>query len=501
MTGYTTLSSGTIVEIYVRKQHDTPKGNRMNKADLAPRKRIAILRWVLPLAFAIMAALYQLGPARWVHTNYGDPVHFGIEILFYGTAGPVLAFWALTVVGRWIDDKEQAERLAQASERCLASITSASADAILGLSSAGQVETWNRGAELLFGYNADEIRGQPLTDLLGQGEAAQVEYRWLDETVRREGFIRGHEAVAWSAAGREVVVEITATLLTDEAGKAIGMSVILRDITERKRREEEIRRLNTRLNELVAQRTAQLAEKLDELARANSDLQQLDRMRSEFVSLVSHQIRAPLTNIRGAAERMQAGCGAVTPTCTRMFAILHQQVARLDRLVQDVLGAARIEAGELVLHLEPTSLLPVVSQVVDQVRARTVDRPFRLPTKPGLPLVLADRDRLAEVLANLLDNADKYSAPGAEVTIEARADETEVTLSVRDFGPGLPLENLERVFDKYYRADSSDSQLAYGYGLGLYVCRRLVEAHGGHIWAENAPDGGVVFSFALPVAQ
>ncbi len=115
--------------------------------------------------------------------------------------------------------------------------------------------------------------------------------------------------------------------------------------------------------------------------------------------------------------------------------------------------------------------------------------------------MFADRDRVAEVLANLLDNADKYSPPQAEITIETSADDTAVTLSVCDAGPGLPASALERIFDKFYRVDTSDSQVAYGYGLGLYICRRLVEAQGGRIWAENLRGGGAMFSFSLPVAQ
>lgn len=470
----------------------------MSPADRAVSQRVTFLRWALPIAFAAMAAFYQLVPARWVHDTYGDSVHFAVEILFYSTAGPLLAFWVLTLIGRWLDEKERVEKQARTSEQRLASITSASADAILSLDPSGQIESWNRGAELLFGYSADDMRGCPFADLFGSGEGVEVELGWLANTVQQDSFVRGHETTCRDAEGREIIVELTATLLRDEAGRSLGMSVILRDITHRKRREEEIRRLNASLNEQVAERTRELAEKVEQLARANADLQKLDRMRSEFVSLVSHQIRAPLTNVRGAIERMQAGCGAMTATCTRMFTILDQQAARLDRLVKDVLSAARLEAGELVFQREPLSIPPVVQQAVEQIRARTADRPFRLPTKPGLPLVFADRDRVLEVLANLLDNADKYSPPGKEVMIDVRADQFEVTLSVRDFGPGLPDKDLDRVFEKFYRTDSSDSQAAYGYGLGLYVCRRLVEAQGGRIWAENAPDGGATFSFSLP---
>ena len=184
-----------------------------------------------------------------------------------------------------------------------------------------------------------------------------------------------------------------------------------------------------------------------------------------------------------------------------MFAVFNQQIARLDRLVQDVLSASRLEAGEMSLQPEPISVLPVVQQVVAQTQTRMVDRPIQLPTKPGLQLVYADRDRVAEVLVNLLDNADKYSPPGGEIALDVRATQTEVTISVRDYGPGLPPGDQKRVFDKFYRTDSSDSQVAYGYGLGLYVCHHLVTAQGGRIWTENHPEGGAIFSFTLPVWQ
>jgi PAS domain S-box-containing protein len=449
----------------------------------------------------MMAVFYQLGPARIVQDTYGHEIHYIVEILFYASAGPLLTFFTMRRLVRWLDEKEHAEHQARASDQRLASITSASADAILSLDGMGQIESWNDGAELIFGYPAHEIIGRPFSDLFGGGEAAEVEFRWLVENVRQGGFVRQHETTCLDAAGRRVAVELTVTHLTDGTGQFPGMSIILRDITERKRREEEIRRLNANLMEQVDERTHELAEKVDQLASANAELQQLDRMRSEFVSLVSHQLRAPLTNMRGAVEHIGAHCDFMNVTCVRMLAILNQQFERLDGLVRDVLNAARIESGDLRLHPEPISALPVVRQVVEQMRARTEGRVIKIPEIPGLPLVYADRDRIAEVLVNLLDNADKYSPPGEDITIEVRADEVELVVSVRDHGNGLPQNDLERVFEKFYRTDSSDSQVAYGYGLGLYVCRLLVEAQGGRIWAENNPQGGTTFSFAMPVVE
>jgi PAS domain S-box-containing protein len=473
----------------------------MTKSILNLKQRITTLRWVLAIGFALVATLYQLVVARWVHDSFGATIHYGVEILFFATVGPLLAFWALTLIHRWLEEKELAENQARMSERRLAAITTASADAIVGIDSTGRIESWNKGAELLFGYTEGAMRGRLFTKLFAGERGATVELKWLMDTVRQAGYVRGHEATCQDSEDREIIVELTATDLTNDQGQSIGISVILRDISDRKRREEEIQSLNASLNRQVAERTQELAEKVDALARANAELQKLDAMRSEFVSLVSHQIRAPLTNMRGAVERMQASCGIANTACSRMFDILNQQAARLDRLVQDVLNVAHIEAGEIVLHKEPISVLPIVEQVVEQTRARSVDRPIRLPLKPGLPLVFADRDFVTEIMVNLLDNADKYSSPGNVVSIDVRADQTEVVLSVQDSGPGIPDEALGRIFDKFYRTEEGDSQSSYGYGLGLYVCRSLVQAQGGHIWAENHPDGGAVFSFTLPVWQ
>jgi len=465
------------------------------------RQRIAQLRWALPLAIGLAAVLYEIGPGRWIHDAYGARDYFDLDILFYATAAPIMAFLVLTYINRWLDEKERAEQAARASQERLASVTAASADAILSLDLAGRIETWNQGAAQMFGYPADQMLGQPLTHLLGSGESAEVTLRWLTHEVQRAGAIRGYELAVHDAAGRDVNVELTMTNLAGAGHLAAGLSVILRDVTERKRRMAEIQRLNAGLSEQVAERTRELGEKVEQLARANAELHKLDQTRNEFVSLVSHQIRAPLTNVRGAVERMGTDCGAINPTCHRMFTVINEQSQRLDHLVREVLNAERLEAGELVLHREPISILPVVRQVAEHMQARSTPRALHLPTKPGLPLVLADRDRVAEVLTNLLDNADKYSPPGAPIAVEVRADEVEVIVAVRDAGRGLPPGSLDHIFEKFYRADSSDSQPAYGYGLGLYVCRRLIEAHGGRIWAENQAQGGAVFSFALPVAS
>jgi len=230
-------------------------------------QRISILQWALPAALGLLSVAYQLGPARWVHDYLSHSLHYGVEILLYGLVGPAAVFLAVGQVSRWLEEKEQAEHLARANEQRLASITAASADAIIGLDSTGRIESWNRGAELIFGYPANDIQGKPFTDLFGGGEAVNVEFRWLVEEVRQAGFIRGHETTCRDAEGSQIGVELTATHLIDEAGQYIGMSIVLRDVTERIRRGQEIRQLNASLNEQVAERTRELAEKVEQLAR------------------------------------------------------------------------------------------------------------------------------------------------------------------------------------------------------------------------------------------
>jgi PAS domain S-box len=473
----------------------------METAKTTLRQRIVRMRWVVFLVWIAGVVVYQLTFASWVHHRYSEGFHYLAEVLYYGSVGPLLALWFLRRIDHHLAEMDLVEKKAQTVERHLASIAQVSADAILSLDAAGQIVSWNPGAEILFGFLEPDVVGQSFSALMGGGKAAETEFRWIDETVRREGFLRGHRCVCYNARAEAVHVELTAMSRRDENRTFSGLFVILRDISSQKQREEEISRLNKSLNEQVAERTRELHEKIIQFATANADLQKLDQTRTEFVSLVSHQLRAPLTNMSGAVEHIRGSCALQNPPCSRMLAILDQQIVRLDRLVEGVLSTAHIEAGELTFDSEPISIYPLARQIVDQFCARQIGRTVDLTQKPGLPLVFADRDRVAEVMANLLDNANKYSPERSKIFVDLRADQDEVTVSVRDRGPGISSEDRKRIFEKFYRTDSSDSQRAYGYGLGLYVCSQLVKAMGGRIWEENHPEGGAVFCFTMPAWQ
>jgi len=208
-----------------------------------------------------------------------------------------------------------------------------------------------------------------------------------------------------------------------------------------------------------------------------------------------------LTNIRGVVEKMQHANKKTGAHDQSMLAIIDQQVERLDRLVRDVLNTRLIEEGNLVIQKEPVSVLPLIKQAVDQFHARNQTSKVSLAIKPVSPLVYSDKNWVLEILANLLDNAAKYTSANGKINVDTYTNSREVTISVRDTGPGIPPKDLPQVFEKFYRSDNGDSQRAYGYGLGLYICQSLVQAMNGKIWAENHPDGGAIFSFTLPVWQ
>ncbi len=302
--------------------------------------------------------------------------------------------------------------------------------------------------------------------------------------VRRSGLVRGQEAAFRTRSGAEIPVELAASALREDSGRP-GMLIVLRD--------------GRRPGGHVAGGGQPPAESAHPLAPAKAEPGEAERARFELLSFAAHEIRGPLGNIRAAADRMVAGCDAINPACQRMFGLIDGQLGQANELVRSVLCAANIEAGKLVLHREPMPVLAAVQEAVRAMQAVADSRPVRLAVPPDLPPVDIDRERIVAVLRNLLGNADKYTPRGAGIVVTAEAGTGGVTLRVRDHGAGLSEADLERAFDKCHRGTAV--RRVDGYGLGLYICREVVAAHGGRIWAENHPGGGAVFSFTLPIAQ
>jgi len=257
--------------------------------------------------------------------------------------------------------------------------------------------------------------------------------------------------------------------------------------------------LNTDLERKVAERTANLMDAYRRLEEQNKVLQELDQLKSDFVTMVSHELRNPLNNLGGGLELMLAKPkmqGADKDT----LGLMQAEVRRLTRFVESILDVSAIEAGRLELKLVPTSLAPIIERMRQQWASSEGASRIRIQVIEDLPDVIADQNALESVLRHLVDNAIKY-APEGPVIVNATIQEQQVRIEVRDFGPGIPSDKHNLLFERFQRLEAKDSQSVYGYGLGLYLSHRLLEEMDSTLTFDSPNDGGACFSFSLKVAK
>jgi signal transduction histidine kinase len=241
----------------------------------------------------------------------------------------------------------------------------------------------------------------------------------------------------------------------------------------------------------------ELAESFNTMA---DSLEATERRRLQLVGDVAHELRTPLSTIDGYLEGLEDG---IIKPRDATWSLLRGETARLSRLVNDLQELWRAEARQLVLKIEPVDVRELVTTAIERYATHAAEREIviRLEAESTVPPVSADRDRLVQVLDNLLSNAVRYTADGTPVTVSIRRGPDEVTVSVVDQGPGLTDEQRERVFERFYRADPSRSRALGGSGIGLAIAKALVELMGGRIWAESeGPGRGSTFGLSLPSA-
>jgi signal transduction histidine kinase len=243
----------------------------------------------------------------------------------------------------------------------------------------------------------------------------------------------------------------------------------------------------------------QLAEALTLQREANAQLGPLNKIKSDFVSIVGHEFRTPLTSIQGFSEIIRDE-ELTREEVTEYAADINAEAQRLSRLIDDMLDLDRMESGRLVLHRAPVDLNTLITEVAGDMRPSAPLHLLRLDLGDALPPLSGDRDKLRQVLTNLLSNAVKYSPEGGEITLSSRVEGTCVHLRVQDHGVGIPTEALEAIFERYARIDSEATRSIQGTGLGLPIVRRIVALHGGAVWAESAPGQGAVFHVTIPLA-
>ena len=331
--------------------------------------------------------------------------------------------------------------------------------------------------------------------------AIAVFFEW-NEHIARE-----HEAITPSFLG-----EIFLFAMIGPVAVFITLAWVTRLLRGYARTSDELATVNRDLEEKFTERTqhleettAQLAAANTELAAANADLRQLDRLKSEFVSLVSHQLRAPLTNIRGALEIVGGDADLLPPPSRRTLEILTLESERLSGLIMTILDVSRIEAGRLAPRLGLVAIEPLLARACSATLGTDGSRPWTLTVDDGLPPAWTDEMLVEEIARNLLDNADDYSAQESPVDVVATLEHDSIRISVTDHGPGVPPEEQDLIFESFHRVGDEDTTVR-GYGLGLYFADRLVRAMGGAIEVESPVHAdpsqpGSRFIVTLPVAD
>lgn len=234
--------------------------------------------------------------------------------------------------------------------------------------------------------------------------------------------------------------------------------------------------------------------------RLFTEMRELDRMRSEFIAVASHELRTPVHNVQGFIKL------AMDPRVTdagsqRDFLVtVDQQADRLARLVDNFTDVARLEAGRMTMKREPVAISELVAAAIAVSRESAAQRGVSFVADvPEMPAINGDRERILQVLSNLVNNALAFSPRGSNIQITVKVKRNEIVTSVSDSGIGVRKNALDKIFDRFYQADSSNTRSKEGSGLGLYICKQIVEAHGGRIWAESEFGHGSKFSFALPL--
>jgi signal transduction histidine kinase len=229
---------------------------------------------------------------------------------------------------------------------------------------------------------------------------------------------------------------------------------------------------------------------------------ELDEMKSQLLSTVSHELRTPLASIKGFATTLLRQDVQWDEATRREFlSIIDEESDHLSELISNLLDMSRVEAGTLRVEPEPTELLPLIRKTVAEFQVMTREHQFRTALPDSLPMVLADLRRIHQVLRNLLENAVKYSPGGGPILVAVEMLKGEVQIAVSDEGLGIEPQHLQHVFDRFYQADSASTRKVGGAGLGLSICKAIVQAHGGRIWATSQPGAGSTFTFSLPLKE
>lgn len=363
---------------------------------------------------------------------------------------------------------------AEEAQARLAAIVEGAEDAIISRALDGTITSWNHGAEQLYGYRAAEAIGQPTSMLFPDGNLVPLAFDTMEFGEQPTRF----EAMRLRKDGRPIEVAISLSPIRDRNGVLTGVSSITRDISERIRREAELRAA---------------------LEAAEAGV----RAKSLFLAMMSHELRTPLQAVLGYADFLLHGPpGSLTAEQAEDVGYIRQGAGRMVALIEQMLDLSRMEAGRLEMASEPVDLATVLEQVRQDIAPQAAAKrlEFTIIVAPRLPKVLGDALRLRQIVLNLVGNAVKFTDAGL-VCIEARPSKGGVDVIVTDTGIGIAAQDLSHIFEEFRQVDSGPTRRYGGAGLGLAISKRLAEQMGGSISVESQPEHGSVFTLHLLAAK
>ncbi|MFZ0393768.1 MAG: PAS domain S-box protein, partial [Terracidiphilus sp.] len=363
-----------------------------------------------------------------------------------------------------VTEQHEAEGALHMAMRQRELILEAVGDGICGIDLEGRLTFINEAGARALGYQPEQLTGRDVHEVIHHSHADGTPYSRATSPIlqgmRRQESVHMRDEVFWRADGSSIPVEYTASPLIED-GRVTGMVVAFQDISERRR---------------------------------------LEKMKDEFISTVSHELRTPLTSLRASLGLLSSGTLEKRPEKQRqMVEMAIVNCDRLVRLVNDILDFDKVEKGRLPLRRVPVEAVELLRRAADIAQMAASNARLRLRIEAVPALVTADEDRVLQVLNELVSNAIKFSPPETLIRLSAQpTGENEVCFGVEDQGQGIAPEKLEHIFNRFQQGDASDSRALGGTGLGLALCRSIVEQHGGRIWAESTPGSGSRFLFTLP---
>ena len=367
--------------------------------------------------------------------------------------------------------------------------------AIFAMDSDGHILTWNAGAQRLKGYKADEIIGQHFSKFYSK-EDVERRHPWNELMMAAEHGKYQEEGWRYRKDGAKFWASVTITALRDEKGRLTGFGKVTRDLTNKREQEEKLRESYANLEIRIQERTKELlAEKL----RAEEAV----KARDQFFSMASHELKTPLSSLKMQTQirkrRIAKGDYSVFQPnrLNELCSDDERQVDRLTSLVDRMLDISRISASQFQLTLEKTEMVEVVEECIKRMLPALQEAGIECNFVHEQPIVgMWDRLRIEQVMSNLLTNAIKY-APGKPVEVRLLNRGDCIEIYVKDFGAGISAVDQEKIFLPFERA--ANSEKIAGLGLGLFISRKIAEAHGGKMQVESAPNRGTKFSIFLPV--